>query len=382
MSEVVIQKKDDIVMRLIHYFITEKNYTPIVVRGVKDEVWLENDEGPYRIIRINSNYIHNEEQYKMDVFKIKSVMKQIKKKTLALKMNALNIFLDVNDDIKIKDEKNIYSVVLKDIEDVNKKEITEVFPDINDKIIKGEEGLNLIINVTNDINEKTEKSNKIYEDTFKPKKVYITNLLISICVFIFALMIVKGANPLGINGLLLYLFGANVKEAVVGGEIFRLITSTFLHASLLHLLFNMYALYIIGNQLESYIGKIKFLVVYLVSAISGSLMSCVFTTGISVGASGAIFGLLGSLLYFGYHYRLYLGSVLKSQIIPLILINLIFGFMDPRIDNAAHIGGLIGGYLTTMALGIKGKSSKSDRINGIIVLAIYFTFMIYIVFFR
>ena len=173
MSEVVIQKKDDIVMRLIHYFITEKNYTPIVVRGVKDEVWLENDEGPYRIIRINSNYIHNEEQYKMDVFKIKSVMKQIKKKTLALKMNALNIFLDVNDDIKIRDEKNIDSVVLKDIEDVNKKEITEVFPDINDKIIKGEEGLNLIINVTNDINEKTEKSNKIYEDTFKPKKVYI-----------------------------------------------------------------------------------------------------------------------------------------------------------------------------------------------------------------
>lgn len=382
MSEVVIQKKDDIVMRLIHYFITEKNYTPIVVRGVKDEVWLENDEGPYRIIRINSNYIHNEEQYKMDVFKIKSVMKQIKKKTLALKMNALNIFLDVNDDIKIKDEKNIDSVVLKDIEDVNKKEITEVFPDINDKIIKGEGGLNLIINVTNDINEKTEKNNKIYEDTFKQKKVYITNLLISICVFIFALMVVKGANPLGINGLLLYLFGANIKEAVVGGEIFRLITSTFLHASLLHLLFNMYALYIIGNQLESYIGKIKFLIVYLVSAISGSLMSCVFTTGISVGASGAIFGLLGSLLYFGYHYRLYLGSVLKSQIIPLILINLIFGFMDPRIDNASHIGGLIGGYLTTMALGIKGKSSKSDRINGIIVLVIYFTFMIYIVFFR
>ena len=63
MDSVVVQKKDDIVMRLIHYFITEKNYTPIVVRGVKDEVWLENDEGPYRIIRINSNYIHNEEQF-------------------------------------------------------------------------------------------------------------------------------------------------------------------------------------------------------------------------------------------------------------------------------------------------------------------------------
>ena len=102
MNDVVIQKKDDIVMRLIHYFITEENYTPIVVRGVKDEVWLENDEGPYRIIRINSNYIHNEEQFKMDIFKTQNVMKQIKKKTLALKMNVLNIFLDVNEDVKLK----------------------------------------------------------------------------------------------------------------------------------------------------------------------------------------------------------------------------------------------------------------------------------------
>ena len=87
MDSVVVQKKDDIVMRLIHYFITEKNYTPIVVRGVKDEVWLENDEGPYRIIRINSNYIHNEEQFNMDVFKTKNVMKKIKKIVAKTKFN-------------------------------------------------------------------------------------------------------------------------------------------------------------------------------------------------------------------------------------------------------------------------------------------------------
>ena len=90
MSEVVIQKKDDIVMRLIHYFITEKNYTPIVVRGVKDEVWLENDEGPYRIIRINSNYSHNKEQYDFDLFKVTNVCKQISKKTLTRKIKTLN----------------------------------------------------------------------------------------------------------------------------------------------------------------------------------------------------------------------------------------------------------------------------------------------------
>ena len=159
-------------------------------------------------------------------------------------------------------------------------------------------------------------------------------------------------------------------------------TCTFLHANLFHLLFNMYSLYIIGNQLENYVGKWKFLGIYIISGISGSLLSCVFSNSISVGASGAIFGLLGAILYFGYHYRLYLGSVLKNQIIPLIIINLSIGFLSTGIDNAAHIGGLLGGYLSMMAFGVDGKSDQSEKINGSIVLVIYIIFLSYIVFFR
>ena len=380
MDSVVVQKKDDIVMRLIHYFITEKNYTPIVVRGAKDEVWLENDEGPYRIIRINSKYIHNDEQFDLDIFKTKNIMKQIKKKTLSLKMNALNIFLDINEDVKLKDIKDIDSIIVNNVKDITKKELVNIFPDIKDKLITDENGMELIINVTNDINKKTEKENKIYENIFKPKKVIITNIIIALCIIVFAATILYGGNILGINSIILYLFGGNLKEAVIDGQVYRLISSVFLHASIFHLLFNVYALFIIGNQLENYIGKFKFLVIYLISALSGSLMSCIFTQGISVGASGAIFGLLGSLLYFGYHFRVYLGSIIKTQIIPLIILNLFLGFMDSSIDNAAHIGGLLGGYLSTMALGIKGKSSKTDKINGAIVLTLYLVFMIYILF--
>ena len=110
-------------------------------------------------------------------------------------------------------------------------------------------------------------------------------------------------------------------------------------------------------------------------------MSMIFPISISAGASGAIFGLLGSLLYFGYNYRVYLGTVLKSQIIPLILINLIFGFMVSGINNAAHIGGLIGGILITMSLGIKYKSKKSEQINGIVLLSLFLGFLIYMGFF-
>lgn len=71
MNTITITKKDEIVMRLVHYFITEENYTPIIVNGVKDEVWLENSEAKYKIVRINSNYIHNNEQFAVDLFKIK-----------------------------------------------------------------------------------------------------------------------------------------------------------------------------------------------------------------------------------------------------------------------------------------------------------------------
>ena len=124
------------------------------------------------------------------------------------------------------------------------------------------------------------------------------------------------------------------------------------------------------------------MIVYLISMISGSLLSCIFSDAVSVGASGAIFGLLGALLYFGYHYRLYLGSVLKNQIIPLIIANLILGFVISGIDNAAHIGGLIGGYLSMMALGVEGKSDKTEKLNGCIVLMIYFAFLSYVLFFR
>ena len=380
MDSVIVREKDDIVMRLMHYFITEKNYQPIVVRGVSDEIWLENSEGPYKIIRINSNYIHNDEQFDVDIFKVKNVMRQIKRKTLSFRMNTLNIVLDLNENVKLQECKDIDSISLKDINDINDNELSEIFPDIKDKLMKDENGIQLIINATNDINNKTDKENRIYENIFKPKKIIVTNVLITLCIVAFMALVYLGGNPFGFEGSLLYKYGANLKEAVIAGDYYRLLTAAFLHVSILHLLFNMYALFILGNQLESYIGKLKFLAVYLISAITGSLMSCIFTGTLSVGASGAIFGLLGSLLYFGYHFRLYLGSVLKNQIIPLILINLLLGFMDSSIDNAAHIGGLIGGYLATMALGIKDKSSTSERVNGTIVLLVYIGFMVYILF--
>ena len=155
----------------------------------------------------------------------------------------------------------------------------------------------------------------------------------------------------------------------------------FLHVDLIHLACNMYALYLIGPQVERYYGRSKFLLIYLVSGLLGSVFSCVFMGNFtfSMGASGAIFGLFGSVAYFTYYYRATLQGLLRSQILPVILINLCVGFMVPGIDVWAHIGGLIGGILVSMGIGIGDKGRKADQINGAIVFISMFLFMLYLI---
>ncbi len=380
MSTIVMNTKDEIIMKLVHYFITEGNYNPIVVNGVKDEIWLENSDGPYRIVRINSNNIFNKEQLEYDNYKIESIVKQIKKKTFSFNVNTLNILLDVNEDLKLEETKHIKPVSLDGNNlNITNEGILEAFPNINEKLLKDTSGVELILNVTKDINQKTERENTLYERTFRPKKIVITYVLIAICVLLFLLTCIKGGSNF-FSGLdnsyvahILETMGGNNINLVKNGEIWRLFTSMFLHVSIVHLLVNMYSLNILGRQIETFMGKAKYLFIFLASGICGSLLSAATmqTNIIAVGASGAIFGLAGSLLYFGYHYRTYLGDALRRQIIPVILINLLIGGMAQSIDNFCHIGGLIGGIFATMAVGVDGKSKTFERVNGVICLIIY-----------
>ena len=375
MEEIIVNEKDELVMKLLHYFITEKGYNPVIIRGVKDEIWLENLNDDYKVVRIVSGYIHNNEQFKFDIFKTKSLLKTIKKKTMSFKLKALSIFVNLGDNVDINtfsDVTNISFAKIENIEDLKKyRFVIDAFPDITEDMDFKEKGLELFMKITNDINKKNEDDAKMNEDVFKPKKPVVTYGLIFINVLIFLLCF--------LNNNLLAKLAVN-RFFITHGEYYRLITGIFCHANIWHLIFNMYALYIIGMQLESFLGKSKYLIVYLLSGLSGSLLSILFSNNYSVGASGAIFGLMGSLLYFGYHYRIYLDSVIKSQIIPLILVNLIIGFSFTGIDNFAHIGGLVGGLLSTMFVGVKYKSTKFEQINGFVMYLIYILFLVYMIF--
>lgn len=377
-SEIMQDNKNVIVMKLLHYFITEKNYNPIILQGVENEIWLENLNEDYKVIRIVSGYIHNDEQFDFDKFKTKRILKKIRKKTLSLKMNVLSIFLNLGDNVTEDLSANPDALCIKvtEEEDIDKNEVlTKVFPDLTKKLSFTEKGMELFMKITNDIEKHNQDDAKKVENVFKMKKPIITYSLVIINILMYIIPILFGIYETILDKYSIY------GPAVRAGQYYRLITGTFIHANIFHLFFNCYALAILGSQLESFLGKSKYLVVYLFSAVIGSLFSVTFAGNYySIGASGAIFGLMGSLVYFGYHYRVYLGNVIKSQIIPLILMNLGIGFLVPGIDNSAHIGGLLGGALITVALGVKNKSSNFEKINGIVVTILFLAFVIYMAF--
>lgn len=376
MENIKMTGKDVVVMNLVHYFITEKNYNPVVVRGVNDEIWLENMKSDYKLVRIVSHYIHNNEQLNYDYFRTKQISNKLKKKTLSFNMSVLNIYVDLGDNVNISnDDEHFMSVFINKMKDINNKYLLEIFPDIVEKTGHKEKGMELLFKITDDINKSNVKKNAKLDKLFSKKTPYITYIIMGICFIMF--LITGMGNDTGV----LIEYGANLDVLVKNGEYYRLLTSMFLHSGLLHLFFNMYALHIIGPQVESFFGKTKYLIIYLLSGISGSLLSVAFNVNtVSVGASGAIFGLFGALLYFGYNYRGYLGNVIKSQILPVVIINLIFGFISTGVDVAGHIGGLIGGIIVSSVLG--SSDEKGIDINRIIICLIYFVFIIYLGLFR
>ena len=377
-NDIMLDDKNVLTMKLLHYFITEKNYNPIILQGVDNEIWLENLDADCKVIRIVSGYIHNDEQYDFDVFKTKRILKKIKKKTFSFNVNVMSFFLDMGDNVTtdINSDSKLIGIRVSDESDIGKNDLVKkLFPDLSKKLVYSEDGMELFAKITNDINEHNIKDASKIENIFKDKGPYITYILIAINVLLYLIPILMGNYDYIINKYCVH--GPSIRI----GEYYRLITGIFLHGSLIHLFFNVYALYVIGSQIENYFGRIKYLIIYIVSGLMGALFSMIFGGNVaSIGASGAIFGLMGALLYFGYHYRVYLGNVLKTQLIPLIIFNLFLGFILNGVDNFAHIGGLIGGLLITKALGVKDKSTVFDRVNGWIIVTIFTGVILYMAF--
>jgi rhomboid protease GluP len=180
---------------------------------------------------------------------------------------------------------------------------------------------------------------------------YVTYSIIGITVLFYVLQLLS-ESTLGTDILVIY--GARINEAILAGELWRFLTPALLHGSLPHIAFNMYALLSFGTSLERFFGHGRFFLLYILGAFAGNVASFLFSPGYSVGASTAIFGLLGAEAIFLIQNRKVFPGQFRSaigNIIFIAAINLFIIGSLPGIDNWGHIGGLIGGLMFTSFAG-------------------------------
>jgi membrane associated rhomboid family serine protease len=194
---------------------------------------------------------------------------------------------------------------------------------------------------------------------------FVSYGLIGLNVLIYLITVAQGSGINSPGGKLFFkwvLYG----PAVANGDWWRLITSAFLHANILHIGLNMLAIGWLGVPVERYIGHLRYLALYIVSGLAGAAGALIATpTGITVGASGAVFGILGALLIIEYQQT----GRIAGQAFTLIVINLAFSFTVSGISVGGHIGGLIGGILSMLALSRFGRAHVAYGRPGLIGIA-------------
>ncbi|PIF45257.1 membrane associated rhomboid family serine protease [Chryseobacterium sp. 52] len=207
---------------------------------------------------------------------------------------------------------------------------------------------------------KVEKDNDIKEilEFFIPKDdFFITPIIINLNLLVFIVMVIAGFGFLSFKGNDLLNWGANYRPITTDGQWWRLLTNTFMHGGLMHILANMYGLLFVGVFLEPLLGKTKYLLVYLITGILASVTSILwYPASISIGASGAVFGLYGFFLA-ALLLKVFppdFGKAFLLSTLVFVGFNLLMGFTG-GIDNAAHIGGLLSGFIIGMIMSKKLK---------------------------
>jgi rhomboid protease GluP len=186
-------------------------------------------------------------------------------------------------------------------------------------------------------------------------RAFVTPTIVAVNVAVFLAMIASGASPLSPDVATMLDWGANYGPWTTDGQWWRLLSSTFVHGGILHLAINMWVLWVAGRLVERLLGNIGFAILYILSGLIGSLASLAWNpSSVTVGASGAVFGVVGALVGFlVIHHRAlppeWVRS-LRASLGSFLLYNLAFGLVVPGISMAAHVGGLVAGVLCGLAL--------------------------------
>lgn len=367
--------------RLAHYFIAVQEYRIIQLSKDQNELWLEKMENKnVRVIRLLCRNLDWSNWLQRDIELTSHNGERIRKQLGKGELNVLNLYFTAYppvDDYHYRIEKpfinpqtsktKVNSVIFeRENLPLSMEKVSDLFQDTISFSIPEE-----------NIDQETERLKhealttavdkiKAEKSMFEYGKPFFTYFFIAIQLIVFLLLEVSGGST---NTETLIKFGAKFNPLILEGEWWRFITPIFLHIGILHLAMNTLALYYLGITVEKIFGRIRFILIYLIAGFGGSLASFLFSQNLSAGASGAIFGCFGALLYFGLIYPKLFMRTMGLNIFVVLAINLAFGFSMEGIDNAGHIGGLIGGFLATGVLHFPKQKKMLQQILFLVVTA-------------
>ncbi|WP_052728316.1 rhomboid family intramembrane serine protease [Domibacillus tundrae] len=353
-SDEMTTQIDVIFWRLAYFLVVEQEYTLVRLSQDRSEILLENRSiKEAAIIRLSRQNLGWAAGLRRDIEKTLWIGERLRKQIGTRKLTMLNIIVSPN---KPVDE---FSQFIRPAESGKTKASTLLFTE--DEVTGPLQELEAILSPVPELrdfdgaeDEATAYERAVLSHEVKRKeeekrffhygKPFFTYAFTAVNIIMFLVMTLAGGST---NTEVLIQFGAKFNLLILEGEWWRFVTPMFLHIGLLHLLMNSLALYYLGIAVEQIYGRLRFLWIYLFSGFTGSLLSFLLTPNLSAGASGAIFGLFGALLYFGVTKPKLFFRTMGMNVLGVIGINLVFGFTIPGIDNAGHIGGLIGGFLAT-----------------------------------
>lgn len=227
------------------------------------------------------------------------------------------------------------------------------------------------------LREKVEQEQKRQEEAFNRvfrygRPILTTTFLILNVLFFFALEWVGSST----DPQTLIQYGAKWNPLIAEGEYWRLITPMFLHIGIWHILINSMALYFLGGTVERIYGSFRFFWIYFAAGIMGTVASFAFTPNLAAGASGAIFGCFGALLYFGLKRRNLFFRTMGMDVIFTLGFNLAFGFIMPMVDNYGHMGGLVGGFMAAAIVNLPGERRLKEQLTFTLAIALVFLFLL------
>lgn len=360
-------REDYIFWRLASFFITVQRYRIIQLFENQKELWLEKLENKHApIVRLFMQDLNWSNAMQRDIEFTSANGENVRKQVKRNDLNVLNIYIsqyppvDEYDDRLAKpylnpdgNKTSVHSVLFANGEyESSFEKLSKIFGkniSIDVEEPHSDEDVELLKKSTLEFALNAKKKER---EAFGNGRPLFTYLFIAVQVVVFIWLELHGGST---NNATLIKYGAKSNLLIYEGEWWRLITPIFLHIGFLHLAMNTLALYFLGTAVERIYGNARFAFIYLLAGVAGFIASFIFSANISAGASGAIYGCFGALLLFSTIYPRLFFRTMGTNVIIVLIINLVFSFSATGIDTAGHLGGLLGGFLAAGIVQVPNK---------------------------